>query len=551
MKKLLFVIVILLLLLSGCSNKQSLNSITINGPTQLVVGEEAIYTVVFNPIDYENQNIKWESSDEKILSSLGDGKFIANEESDSIIIYATSVANNNIKASLEVSIINNDSDDSIDLGGYTIKMGYNKYYESYINKIYSLIYDDYRDDLKNVIGEIENKYNCEIEFKPMGDGDSQTAIGDIEKRLINDIKEDIKNNNYDFDFAMIPYNYYLDFIKEDLVIKVSELNDSNETKISTGSKLLDVYQVNPVTNYQTNYLIYNTELLKSLELNEDPIELFKQGKWTYNKFLEYCKDVQKKFDEKYGLVDTTTSLDQEYYVVGGLTYFLWNGLQSTSGEAIIDYTNNKVNINTDSKKEAAVVVKELYKSDLMFPNNIPIHLNYLWNDNKILFSAVSIGELDALYYDSLNGNAPKFTYVPWPTMNETTISDYNYCLSDIENPWFMIKNREDDYKQYSNDCTSKNIYFVISELLELLQTKQKSSFTPSYMFDNKDFIENEFKPKIIKIYVDTILSDKHYDIINYVEELNQYIKEDVLWDEAMSNYIQELQVILDEEKLLY
>lgn len=71
------------------------------------------------------------------------------------------------------------------------------------------------------------------------------------------------------------------------------------------------------------------------------------------------------------------------------------------------------------------------------------------------------------------------------------------------------------------------------------------------MFDNKDFIENEFKPKIIKIYVDTILSDKHYDVINYVDELNQYIKEDVLWDEAMSNYIQELQVILDEEKLLY
>ena len=130
MKKLLFVIVILLLLLSGCSNKQSLNSITINGPTQLIVGEEAIYTVVFDPIDYENQNIKWESSDEKILSSLGDGKFIANEESDSILIYATSVADNNIKASLEVSIINNDSDDSIDLGGYTIKMGYNNSYSS-------------------------------------------------------------------------------------------------------------------------------------------------------------------------------------------------------------------------------------------------------------------------------------------------------------------------------------------------------------------------------------------------------------------------------------
>ena len=136
-------------------------------------------------------------------------------------------------------------------------------------------------------------------------------------------------------------------------------------------------------------------------------------------------------------------------------------------------------------------------------------------------------------------------------MNETTISDYNYCLSDLENPWFMIKNREDDYKQYSNDCTSKNIYFVISELFEHLQTKQKTSFIPSYIFDNKEFIENEFKPNIMKLSNDPILSDNHYDVVDYVDELNQYIKEDVLWDEAMCNYIQELQVILDEEKLLY
>ena len=55
----------------------------------------------------------------------------------------------------------------------------------------------------------------------------------------------------------------------------------------------------------------------------------------------------------------------------------------------------------------------------------------------------------------------------------------------------------------------------------------------------------------MKLSNDPILSDNHYDVVDYVDELNQYIKEDVLWDEAMSNYIQELQVILDEEKLLY
>ena len=547
----LIIAIFLMLLFVGCSNDYDLKSITISGPTQINVGEEIVYTAIFDPIDYKNQNIIWGSSDEEILSSLGDGKFIANEKTDNILIYATSEVDNNIKASFEVSIIDNNIDDSIDLGGYTIKMGYNKYFESYVNKIYSLIYDDYRDDLKNVIEEIENNYNCEIEFKPMGDGDSQTSIGDIETQLINKVKDDIKNNNYDIDFAMIPYKYYLDFIKEDLVIKVSEFNDYNELKLTTGSKLLDNYKVNPVTNYQTNYLIYNTELLNSLELNETPIDLFKQGKWTYSKFLEYLKDIQNALEEKYGFIDTETSLDQEYYAVGGLTNYLWNGLQSTSGELIIDYINNQINMNADSKKQAADVVKELYKNSLIDTRNTPIHLNYLWNDNKILFASASIGELNTLYYDSTKGNAPKFTYVPWPSIEETTFDNYNYCISDIEYSWFMIKNREDDYKQYSNDCTSKNIYIVISELFELIQEKQKTRYIPSYIFDNKEFIENEFKPNIMKLSNDPILSDNHYDVVDYVDELNQYIKEDVLWDEAMCNYIQELQSILDEEKPLY
>ena len=114
---------------------------------------------------------------------------------------------------------------------------------------------------------------------------------------------------------------------------------------------------------------------------------------------------------------------------------------------------------------------------------------------------------------------------------------YNY-QNDIKNVDIKIGQSSFDYKQYSNDCTSKNIYIVISELFELIQEKQKTRYIPSYIFDNKEFIENEFKPNIMKLSNDPILSDNHYDVVDYVDELNQYIKEDVLWDEAMSNYIQ-------------
>ena len=43
----------------------------------------------------------------------------------------------------------------------------------------------------------------------------------------------------------------------------------------------------------------------------------------------------------------------------------------------------------------------------------------------------------------------------------------------------------------------------------------------------------------------TMYEDVYFD---YVDELNQYIKADVSWEEVMSNYIQELQSILNDEK---
>ena len=287
----LIITIFLMLLFVGCSNDYDLKSITISGPTQINVGEEIVYTAIFDPIDYKNQNIIWGSSDEKILSSLGDGKFIANEKTDNILIYATSEADNNIKASFEVSIIDNNIDDSIDLGGYTIKMGYNKYFESYVNKIYSLIYDDYRDDLKNVIEEIENNYNCEIEFKPMGDGDSQTSIGDIETQLINKVKDDIKNNNYDIDFAMIPYKYYLDFIKEDLKVNCFE-EEFKEITINNVVLNVDTYSYFQTGKNFEDFLKIYAIKWESIGINQKTIKLpywDLDSKTLIEKTFQICK----------------------------------------------------------------------------------------------------------------------------------------------------------------------------------------------------------------------------------------------------------------------
>lgn len=75
-------------------------------------------------------------------------------------------------------------------------------------------------------------------------------------------------------------------------------------------------------------MFYNNKLIKNLGL-EDPYLLWKEGKWTTDKFLQMCKDFLKKTDEDAAAVGVTVDKWLQLYGISGNIGFI-NGVYSSN-----------------------------------------------------------------------------------------------------------------------------------------------------------------------------------------------------------------------------
>jgi len=127
----------------------------------------------------------------------------------------------------------------------------------------------------------KEKYNCDIEFISMPEENYfQTFVA---KSLSGQKFADIVTAHC--------WNY-VSWINQGLLLPVTEyMKDADEhwnTKL--GSYKDEIWSINafPKTKWPEYFLLYNTDILVELNL-ESPQELAKQGKWTWEKFEEYCK----------------------------------------------------------------------------------------------------------------------------------------------------------------------------------------------------------------------------------------------------------------------
>ena len=138
MKKYLMTLFLMLfvIFICGCQPEKENLTIVINGESVLVVSSESQYSVDLSLLgsSYSQSSIKWSSENDEVLLHLGDGKFLAKKPIDKVIVYAELIDDPKVKAEFEIQIIEN-VDDEIDLGGYTIKMGIDNLYDSYIQAI--------------------------------------------------------------------------------------------------------------------------------------------------------------------------------------------------------------------------------------------------------------------------------------------------------------------------------------------------------------------------------------------------------------------------------
>ncbi|MCM1298619.1 MAG: extracellular solute-binding protein [Firmicutes bacterium] len=157
----------------------------------------------------------------------------------------------------------------------------------------------------------------------------------------------------------------------------------------------------PVTSVNLNYILwYRKSVVKEAGI-DDPYELYKQGKWDWNTFLDLCS----KFSDP----------DNEKYCIDG--YNVAASFVCTTGVPIIDIVDGKLQSNVnDPNIERCVntVISTLAKQNYRFPR----HETEAWSLN---YQGWVIG--DELFWNDL-GNAVKDSF-------QTSIKTYEWEDGDI------------------------------------------------------------------------------------------------------------------------
>ncbi len=127
----------------------------------------------------------------------------------------------------------------------------------------------------------KKKYNCDIEFISMPEDDYFETF--IAKSLSGQKFGDIVTAHC--------WNY-VSWIQQGLLVPVTEyMKDADEhwctIKPNYKNEIWSIDAYGKV-NWPETYLLYNTDVLAELNL-ESPQKLAKEGKWTWEKFREYCK----------------------------------------------------------------------------------------------------------------------------------------------------------------------------------------------------------------------------------------------------------------------
>ncbi len=188
--------------------------------------------------------------------------------------------NNNGEVSLGSvkEALKHGSDETLDFGGKTLTIS------AWGNPTPAGT-DPYKDRMYELQERTEKKYNVNIEWVP-----SNTAT------FVKDVQLAFASKQKYADLIFAPSNYAFDVCRLGAVVPLDDYIDYTSPHYAvTGNNLLYVdgkhYSYMP-DEYGPNslgyFITYNTTMLEIANC-EDPYELYKEGKWTWNEFAEIVK----------------------------------------------------------------------------------------------------------------------------------------------------------------------------------------------------------------------------------------------------------------------
>ena len=255
--------------------------------------------------------------------------------------------------------------------------------------------------------EVEKEYNCDLVVLAYPD------VAPWGPARINWIIDNATNGTSQCDFGVVSGAWINTFSQANAAVDttnyfrkygMNQVESALKEVSSSGDKYHAVSMgLNPIRTYVIGGLFYNYGLVKKLGL-KSPAELFNEGKWTFNGFLDWCLEAQKLLGEN------------EYVCSGGPSMY-WSGMVNAAGVKLADKTQMTLNITHAYSLQAIEILRKVVENNCYAIDEIGYDEKCApFQEGRAIFQPGEywfVGS-DNRWPDKLWGEDTQYGYVPYP-----------------------------------------------------------------------------------------------------------------------------------------
>ncbi len=338
---------------------------------------------------------------------------------------AKNKTNDSDNKGVETTEVPVDAKPAIDLGGYEFVLA-SHWVDDYSRVAGKSELDDF---ILEQFAEIEKEYNCKITFKHYSDPNM----------IAEEVTQSIMAGDKPFDVLDLPFGQYMSLLAADTLYKINtipeaEFDSSIYTPIVTNATTINGNTYGLWFGVTDNLpgLFVNYQVIEKAGM-ENPVELYKKGEWTWDKFREICKGVS---------ADTDGDGVKDQFGVGGdmLESVL---LFSNNASYIKDNGNGSYvyNMNSPEAIEAANFARQLrFEDNVIDPEEDWVAAAKNFTDNKTAFMTFFIWAAQNEIGKNMEND---YGFIPFPKGPSAT--EYGSPMLDFR-PFVMPKTLTDPEK---------------------------------------------------------------------------------------------------------
>ena len=458
--------------------------IEVSGSATATVG----YTVEFKATVYPaqaNQNVKWKSINENILSINPDTGVGTALKTGKARVRAYSAIDESIQSAIFTVEIREVVDIPIpDMQGYEIVImnassaltDLDPFLDGYsqVDKMYKQL----------AWRQVEKDFNCKISVKPYPDsapwgparvsyiidnaanGQSTADISIVSNLWLHQFANDSANA------AVNVSDYFVKYGKDQME------NALREAGSYKGNLYVATNGISKTNTYVELGLYYNMGWVEKLGV-KDPATMFNAGEWNYTGFKNWCLEVQALLNSEAG-----------EYAIGGHSYYYWFGMTNAAGVKVADPLSLQVNLDSQRSKDASALMYQLVSSGA-------VDTAQTWAEADGGFIAgttvMTTGSLwfvrnPSRWKDDMFGTDTRYGYVPFPYPDDMAKEDTRISQSGLSVLMYTA-GREG---QYPAGLVVDDVYYAMTELYLRTIKLQEADAT----FDPEEVVYNSLSKRI-------------------------------------------------------